>query len=255
MPTIVIVEDDELVREIAARALEGAGHSVIPVADGLDAIDCVWESDPDLVILDCALPGKGGLPILQELRASPKFRTIPVLILTARRSDWHAQLAMDTGASDYLRKPFKMEDLLDSVSALLAKGGAVRPAIAHSGAAADHLIDAEYVVSLSASLGRQDTRALLTMMAATVDQSVQTLVAALKANARQRVLEEAHALAGAAMTIGAPRLAALCRAIERDPTDRDGVTGLLSATATATRDAIEQMLAERLAAPLADATP
>ena len=255
MATIVIVEDDELVREIVARALESEAHTVISIADGLDAIDCVWESDPDLVILDCALPGKGGLPILQELRASPKFQTIPVLILTARRSDWHARLAMDAGASDYLRKPFKVEDLLRSVRALLQKAEVVRPMVDRDGAEADPLIDIAYLNTLRSSLGLDDAHVLLGMMAATLDQSIQTLVQALEAGDQGRVAEEAHALAGAATTIGAPRLAGMCRAIERAPDARSETSTQLSATGRATREAIEAVLSQGPAAPLSNSIP
>lgn len=252
MATIVIVEDDELVQEIVARALESAAHTVIPVADGLDAIDCLWENDPDLIILDCALPGKGGLPILQELRASPRFQAIPVLMLTARRSDWHARLAMDAGASAYLRKPFKVEDLLRTVGELLQKADAVQPIVDRSGAEAEPLIDIDYLSTLRSSLGLHDTHVLLGMMADTLDQSIQTLVQALEAGDRTRVAQEAHALAGAATTVGAARLAEMCRTIERAPDDRSDRSNQLAATGRATREAIESVLSEDAAVSLSD---
>ena len=105
MAKIVLVDDDELICEIVARMLAPFGHQVVPVRDGDDALDALWEHGPDLVILDCALPGKTGLTILREIRDSAMFRELPVLILTARRSEWHAKLALETGANDYVRKP------------------------------------------------------------------------------------------------------------------------------------------------------
>ncbi|WP_421020751.1 response regulator transcription factor, partial [Klebsiella pneumoniae] len=85
------------------------------VRDGDDAVDVLWECGPDLAILDCALPGKTGLAILREIRQSAMFQTLPVLILTARRSEWHAKLAMEAGANDYVRKPFNPGALIDKI--------------------------------------------------------------------------------------------------------------------------------------------
>ena len=244
MATIVIVEDDELVREVVATALENAAHTVIAVEDGTDAIDCLWESDPDLVILDCALPGRGGLPILQELRASPKFQAIPVLILTARRSDWHAKLAMDTGASDYLRKPFKVRDLLNRVSTLLRKAVAAQNCAIRDDVDAEPLIDEAYIGTLRSSLGQKDTNILLGMMASSVDRSVDALAQLIDRAEHAQASEEAHALSGAAKTIGARRLAALCRSIEHDHSYAGDLSARLFEAGAATRKAIDKLLSE-----------
>lgn len=134
MGRIVIVDDDALMCAIVARALAPAGHVVTPVPDGDDAVDILWANGPDLVILDCALPGKTGLTILREIRESAMFAELPVLILTARRSEWHARVAMEAGADAYMRKPFEPDDLLAKVDAILAKAEVGQPvvsAIAH----------------------------------------------------------------------------------------------------------------------------
>ena len=120
MARIVIVDDDELICAIVAHTLAPAGHIVTAVRDGDDAFDTLWELGPDLVILDCALPGKTGLTILREVRQSAMFDGLPVLILTARRSDWHAKLAIEAGANDYVRKPFEPGELIATVDRLLA---------------------------------------------------------------------------------------------------------------------------------------
>ncbi len=120
MAKIVLVDDDEIVCRIVARTLMPLGHDVVSVRHGDDALDALWEHGPDLAILDCALPGKTGLTILREIRDSARFDDLPVLILTARRSQWHARLALDSGANDYVRKPFEAADLIAKVEGLLA---------------------------------------------------------------------------------------------------------------------------------------
>lgn len=126
MARIVMVDDDELMCTIVARTLAPHGHVVVPVRDGEDAVDALWANSPDLVILDCALPGKAGLAVLRDIRDSAMFTELPVLILTARRSEWHARVAMEAGADDYMRKPFELPELVAKVDQMLAAASAAR---------------------------------------------------------------------------------------------------------------------------------
>ena len=229
MARIVIVDDDELLCAIVARALAPAGHTVVPVRDGDDAVDALWEHSPDLAILDCALPGKTGLTILREIRQSAMFAKLPVLILTARRSEWHARMAMDAGANDYARKPFEADELIAKIDRLLA--GASAP-----GASMTLLSEAR-VADLHATIGSDQADALLAMMERDIAERTKAIVTALDTDDRAAALTQAHALRGAADGIGALDLARQCHAIEREGQRHSGP---IAACAVATISAISR---------------
>lgn len=211
MARIVIVDDDELICAIVARTLTPLGHTVVSVRDGADALDSLWESGPNLVILDCALPGKTGLTILGEMRASAMFRDLPVLILTARRSDWHVKMALDAGANAYVRKPFAPEELIANVTTLLAgANGAAKAAPAPVA-----LLDCERLVDLRGAVGEADANRLLEMMVRDIAARSEAIAGALGGGDYVRAEREAHALRGACNGIGALELGLACLAIER----------------------------------------
>jgi DNA-binding response OmpR family regulator len=118
MAHIILVEDDSIVSDLVADALEGIGHSVCVVGDGAAAEETIELERPDIIILDCNLPNRSGLLILQDLRAPEILKRIPVLMLTSRRSEWHVKIAMDLGADAYIRKPFLVEDLIGTLASL-----------------------------------------------------------------------------------------------------------------------------------------
>lgn len=121
MARIIIVEDDELVGEIARDALFAAGHGVGLLANGKEALSVIKARRPQLVILDCNVPELSGLLILREMRQSIDLCRIPVLILTGRRSDSDVAIAMNDGANDYMKKPFDPDELVFRVEELLKK--------------------------------------------------------------------------------------------------------------------------------------
>ncbi len=116
---IALIDDDELICEIIEGILSSAGYEVVSVNHGDDAAAFIWEAQPDLLVLDCALPGKSGMTLLHELRASPLFGKLPIVMLTGRRSGWHESVALREGADAYVRKPFQPTDLLVSIAKLL----------------------------------------------------------------------------------------------------------------------------------------
>lgn len=131
MAHIIVADDDEIVRELARRALVDAGHSVGLVADGKAALAAIWAKCPDLVVLDCSMPVLTGILALRQIRQSKDFYRLPVVMLTARTSSEDENVAMATGASDYVRKPFDPEELAFRVDDVLEKemratGGAQR---------------------------------------------------------------------------------------------------------------------------------
>lgn len=121
MARIIIADDDEIVGEIACQALLDAGHAAGAVTDGCEALRIVRARKPDLLVLDCNMPGMNGLLVLDELRKSTEFSDLPVLVLTGRTSEQDENLAHFYGANDYMRKPFDPVQLAFRVDQLLAK--------------------------------------------------------------------------------------------------------------------------------------
>lgn len=121
MARIIMADDDEIVGELVSDALIGAGHAVGLLDNGADALTVIRARRPDLVILDCNMPEKSGLLVLREMRNSNDFCKTPVLILTGRRSERDVEIAMYTGADDYMTKPFDPDELVYRVEELLKK--------------------------------------------------------------------------------------------------------------------------------------
>ncbi len=119
MARIIIADDDEIVATIVCDTLFAAGHAVGWVSDGERALEVVRGRAPDLLILDCNMPGKSGIMVLRELRQSPHFYRLPVLMLTARGSTSDEEIARYEGANDYLTKPFDPVELIDRVGDLM----------------------------------------------------------------------------------------------------------------------------------------
>ena len=118
---ILIADDDELVVELVRDALGAHGHVVGAVDDGAPVMGILRTKKPELLILDCTMPETSGIEVLRLVRNSPEHYDLPILMLTGRRSEQDEQLAMRSGANDYLRKPFDVDLLVIRVEALLAK--------------------------------------------------------------------------------------------------------------------------------------
>ncbi|WP_260598809.1 response regulator transcription factor [Sphingomonas endolithica] len=121
MARIIIADDDEIVGEIVRDTLLANGHGVGLVTDGDEALRVVKARRPDLLILDCNMPGTSGVLVLRELRNTPALFDLPVMMLTARRSSQDVDLAMFAGADAYVKKPFDPEALVFQVEELLAE--------------------------------------------------------------------------------------------------------------------------------------
>ncbi len=115
MGRVLVVEDDEEIADVLRRTLRQEGHEVRSAADGVEALEVAAEFVPDLVILDLGLPKLDGVEVLERLRAESD---VPILILTARAELDDRVTGLDTGADDYLVKPFERQELLARLRAL-----------------------------------------------------------------------------------------------------------------------------------------
>ncbi len=119
MSRILVVEDEDKVRRALQRGLEEQGHEVVAIDDGEQGLERALSESFDLLILDLMLPGRDGLEILREIRASG--RRTPTMILTARGTVEDRVLGLDSGADDYLPKPFAWAELMARVRACLRR--------------------------------------------------------------------------------------------------------------------------------------
>jgi DNA-binding response OmpR family regulator len=113
---VLVVEDNEHAAYLLRTLLERAGYSVIVSPDGRDALAKVASLEPvDLVMLDLMLPYVSGYQVLIEARQNPKWQRVPIVVVTARTLEMDAVRALETGANDFIRKPFSPEELLARV--------------------------------------------------------------------------------------------------------------------------------------------
>ena len=116
--TILLVDDDALMRRSLAFHLEQAGYQVRTAASAEDAIESVRYAPPDLAILDIGLPGKDGLEALREIKAQ---HNLPVIFLTGRRRELDEVVGLEMGADDYITKPFDVDVVLAHIKAVLRR--------------------------------------------------------------------------------------------------------------------------------------
>ncbi len=120
-PYVLVVEDEDALATLLDYNLVKEGFRADRAADGEEALLKVSEEPPDLIILDWMLPKVSGVEVCRQLRAGPETRRIPVLMLTARGEETDKVRGLDTGADDYLVKPFAMSELVARIRALLRR--------------------------------------------------------------------------------------------------------------------------------------
>lgn len=122
MATILVVDDEEHIMELIRYALGQEGHRVLTAGDGTSALRLVQERLPDLIILDVMLPELDGLEVCRRLRNGPPLISrIPIIMLSARGQETDRVLGLETGADDYLTKPFSVRELTARVKAHLRR--------------------------------------------------------------------------------------------------------------------------------------
>jgi two-component system, OmpR family, response regulator MprA len=115
---VLVVEDDAEIADVLRRSLRQEGHDVRTATDGVEALDAAEEFVPDMVVLDLGLPRLDGVEVLRRLRAESD---VPILILTARSGTEDRVEGLDTGADDYLVKPFERKELMARIRALMRR--------------------------------------------------------------------------------------------------------------------------------------
>ncbi len=119
MTTLLLVEDDQTLRETLAYNLTREGYEVVQAGDGLAALDLARERKPDLVVLDIMLPGLDGLTVCRTLRHE---QNVPIVLLTARTGEVDRIVGLDSGADDYVVKPFSLGELSARLRAVMRRG-------------------------------------------------------------------------------------------------------------------------------------
>ncbi len=120
-PHVLVVEDDAAIVALLRYNLEKSGYAVSVAADGEEALLLVAESPPDAVLLDWMLPSKSGIEVCRQLRAGPSTRTLPIILLTARGEEADRIRGLETGADDYIVKPFSLRELQARLKAVLRR--------------------------------------------------------------------------------------------------------------------------------------
>lgn len=118
---IYCVEDDNSIRELMIYALSSAGFSAIGFCDGKSLFKKLEEEIPQLIMLDIMLPDEDGISILKRLRAGGRTADVPVILATARGTEYDKVIGLDSGADDYLAKPFGMMEMVSRVKAVLRR--------------------------------------------------------------------------------------------------------------------------------------
>ena len=123
MPLIYIVEDDTNIREIESFALKNSGYNIADFESALEFNKALQNKIPDLILLDIMLPDEDGLMILKRLRSTPETKKIPIIMVTAKTTEIDKVKGLDSGADDYITKPFGIMELISRVKALLRRSG------------------------------------------------------------------------------------------------------------------------------------
>ena len=121
---IYVLEDDESIRELIIYTLNGQKMEAKGFSTPSEFWEAISEKVPSLVLLDIMLPDEDGFSILEKLRAAPATKRLPIIMLTAKGSEYDIVRGLDIGADDYIPKPFRMMELLSRIRALLRRSGA-----------------------------------------------------------------------------------------------------------------------------------
>ena len=118
-PSILIVDDEPMTRNLLRLMLERAGFEISEAEDGLKALLMMAEQSPDVLLLDVMMPNMDGLTVCEKLRARPETAVLPIILLSARTSSEAVKAGMDAGATKYLSKPINRKELINTIHEVL----------------------------------------------------------------------------------------------------------------------------------------
>ncbi len=119
MAKILVAEDERDIRELIAFTLQFAGHEVVLVANGAEAVEKALEVNPDLILMDVRMPRMTGYQACEALKKRAETKDVPVIFLSAKGQESEIQEGLDVGAVDYILKPFAPDDLTEQVERVL----------------------------------------------------------------------------------------------------------------------------------------
>ena len=122
MPKILLVEDNEMNRDMLSRRLQRRGYEVVMAVDGQDGVTKAQAEAPALILMDMSLPVLDGWEASRQLKATPATRGIPIIALTAHAMSGDREKALEVGCDDFDTKPIELDRLLAKIEALLARG-------------------------------------------------------------------------------------------------------------------------------------
>ena len=120
---IYCIEDDNSIRDLMIYTLKASGFDAVGFPEGESFFEALKEKIPELIILDIMLPGEDGISILKKLRARPGTADVPIIMATAKGTEYDKVVGLDLGADDYLAKPFGMMEMLSRIKAVLRRSG------------------------------------------------------------------------------------------------------------------------------------
>jgi two-component system, cell cycle response regulator DivK len=120
MPRILLVEDNEMNRDMLSRRLSRKGYEVVVAVDGQEGVERARSEAPDLILMDMSLPVKDGWTATREIKADSATAAIPIIALTAHAMSGDREKAMEAGCDDYDTKPIELTRLLDKIEARLS---------------------------------------------------------------------------------------------------------------------------------------
>ena len=119
VPLVMVVDDSVTMRKVTGRVLERHSFEVATAKDGLDALERMADLIPDLMLLDIEMPRMDGYELATAMKADPRLRNVPIIMITSRTGEKHRQRAMDLGVERYLGKPYQEVELMRNVFELL----------------------------------------------------------------------------------------------------------------------------------------
>ncbi len=159
--TILLAEDDPLIREVTEQTLQSVGYRVVSVQDGQDAIEALQRVRPDLILSDVRMPRTDGFELLQRVRSDHDYRATPFIIMSAKAETSDQRMGMSLGADDYVTKPYLSEDLLKTIEVRLARASVVNDRLRHHQQFLMRVLPHELRTPLSGIIGYADLMVLL----------------------------------------------------------------------------------------------